>query len=113
WQPEPFDFDGRFWQVENGTPHVLPIQRPRPPLWLGALKPVGIRRAARLGDAWMVTPEMAFDEVEANSRIFAAERDAHGLPPARLPLRREIVVGPDRASTLALFEQRTRERYDA
>jgi len=113
WAGEPFDFDGRFWRLEGATPHVVPLQRPRPPLWLGALRPAGIRRAARLGDAWMVTPELPWDEVERGRAVFAAERDAHGLAPARLPLRREIVLGDSLDGALAAYEARTAGRYAA
>ena len=55
WAGEPFDFEGQFWTLRGATPHVLPIQRPHPPLWIGAMRTIGIRRAARLGDAWMLS----------------------------------------------------------
>lgn len=38
----------------------LPLQRPRPPLWIGGRKPASMRRAGRFGDVWMpymYTPE--------------------------------------------------------
>jgi alkanesulfonate monooxygenase SsuD/methylene tetrahydromethanopterin reductase-like flavin-dependent oxidoreductase (luciferase family) len=111
WLPEPFSVDGTFWQLENAEPHVLPVQRPRPPLWLGAMKPVGIRRAARLGDAWMVTPEMTFAEVGEGLEIFEGERRKHGLSPAQLPIRREIVFADDAASAMALYAERAQPRY--
>ncbi len=62
-----------------------PVQSPRPPIWLGAFKPGGIRRAARL-DGWIavamsvegsgmsLTPE-AFADLVA---IASAEREALG-----------------------------------
>ena len=111
WRPETFDFDGRHWQLKDATPHVTPLQQPGPPIWIGALLPLGVRRAARLGDAWMVVPELPFAEVEEYRLIFEAERARHGLPSARLPIRREIVIGADLADALAIYEARTHERY--
>jgi alkanesulfonate monooxygenase SsuD/methylene tetrahydromethanopterin reductase-like flavin-dependent oxidoreductase (luciferase family) len=113
WAPERFDFHGEFWTLRNASPHVLPLQRPHPPLWMGAMRPVGIRRAARLGDAWMVTPEMPFWEAEQGYEIFNGERRARGLEPVRLPIRREIVIGRDRADALSVYASRARERYIA
>jgi alkanesulfonate monooxygenase SsuD/methylene tetrahydromethanopterin reductase-like flavin-dependent oxidoreductase (luciferase family) len=62
-----------------------PVQSPRPPMWLGAFKPGGIRRAARL-DGWIavamsvegsgmsLSPEAFADQV----RMATAERAALG-----------------------------------
>lgn len=111
WRPQTFDFDGRYWQLEGATPHVTPLQQPGPPIWIGALLPLGVRRAARLGDSWMVVPELPFAEVEQYRLIFEAERAKYGLPSARLPIRREIVIGDDVESAMAVYESRTRERY--
>ena len=111
WQPDTFDFNGRFWRLQAATPHVTPLQRPGPPIWIGALRPPGVRRAARIGDSWMAGPGLSFAEIEEFQRVFEQERLRVGLPPARLPIRREIVFGPDLDAALALYEARTRERY--
>jgi alkanesulfonate monooxygenase SsuD/methylene tetrahydromethanopterin reductase-like flavin-dependent oxidoreductase (luciferase family) len=111
WRPEPFDFDGEFWQLHNATPHVLPVQRPHPPLWLGAMRSIGVRRAARLGDAWMVTPETPFWEARESYALFCAERAKRGLGPVAVPMRREIVIGRDRADALENYAARSRDRY--
>jgi alkanesulfonate monooxygenase SsuD/methylene tetrahydromethanopterin reductase-like flavin-dependent oxidoreductase (luciferase family) len=111
WQPEPFDFEGEFWTLRNATPHVLPLQRPHPPIWMGAMRPIGIRRAARLGDAWMVTPETPFWEAEEGWKMFTTERAKRGREPVRVPMRREIVLGRDRADALDIYASRSRDRY--
>jgi alkanesulfonate monooxygenase SsuD/methylene tetrahydromethanopterin reductase-like flavin-dependent oxidoreductase (luciferase family) len=113
WRPERFDFDGEFWQLKNATPHVLPLQQPHPPIWMGAMRSVGIRRSARLGDAWIVTPETPFWEAEEGWEMFTAERARLGLAPARVPMRREIVIGRDRADALEIYAARARDRYVA
>jgi alkanesulfonate monooxygenase SsuD/methylene tetrahydromethanopterin reductase-like flavin-dependent oxidoreductase (luciferase family) len=111
WKSEPFDFEGRHWQIRNATPHVVPLQRPHPLIWMGAMRQVGIRRAARTADSWMVTPEMPFWEVEQSRQTFATERIKHQLPAARLPIRREVVIGKDRNDALRIYEKRARSRY--
>jgi alkanesulfonate monooxygenase SsuD/methylene tetrahydromethanopterin reductase-like flavin-dependent oxidoreductase (luciferase family) len=111
WRPEPLDFDGEFWQLEGATPHVLPVQQPHPPIWMGAMRELGVKRAARLADAWMVTPETPFWEAEASYTTFSAVRAERGLDPVAVPMRREIVVGGDRAAALEHYRDRSRDRY--
>jgi alkanesulfonate monooxygenase SsuD/methylene tetrahydromethanopterin reductase-like flavin-dependent oxidoreductase (luciferase family) len=43
---------GRHLVAENVTVGPRPFQQPRPPIWFGALRPAGLRRAARW-DGWI------------------------------------------------------------
>lgn len=40
-----------------------PVQKPRPPIWVGAWSGVGVRRAARLADGWIADPIRTVSEV--------------------------------------------------
>jgi alkanesulfonate monooxygenase SsuD/methylene tetrahydromethanopterin reductase-like flavin-dependent oxidoreductase (luciferase family) len=54
WSDEPtVTFHGRFRDVEGLPIQPKPIQRPNPPLWVGGSAPKALRRAVRLGDAFM------------------------------------------------------------
>jgi alkanesulfonate monooxygenase SsuD/methylene tetrahydromethanopterin reductase-like flavin-dependent oxidoreductase (luciferase family) len=111
WSEPSFSFAGRFWQLNDATTHVRPVQEPRPPLWFGAMSPIGIRRAARLGDAWMITVETALSDVPDLLATFDAERRTHGLPTTRVPIRREIILAPDVDEALSIYETRAGERF--
>jgi alkanesulfonate monooxygenase SsuD/methylene tetrahydromethanopterin reductase-like flavin-dependent oxidoreductase (luciferase family) len=101
WTQDKVDFHGDHYQVEDSTVHIRPVQDPHPPLWLGAQTKVGIRRAARLGDAWPITPQVSAADLPTRVKVFADERERLGKPFRRLPLRREIVVGRDRGDATA------------
>lgn len=113
WSAERFDFDGEFWQLRGATPHVQPLQQPHPPIWMGAMRAVGVRRAARLADGWMITPETPFWEAQESYTTFSAIRTKRGLAPVPVPMRREIVLGRDRGHALDVYAARSRERYVA
>ena len=113
WNEEVVTFEGAFWQLREAPTHLHPIQRPRPPVWMGAMKAPGIRRAARLGDAWMIVPEAPFSEIERDVALYDEERLASGLDLPRLPLRREIVVGDSLDDALDRYAARSAERYRA
>jgi probable F420-dependent oxidoreductase len=78
WSETNVNFDGKFTSLEDFSLKPLPIQRPRPPIWISGRKPVAMRRAARFGDGWlpyMYTPErlaqslqVIRDECERNGR---------------------------------------------
>ncbi|MGV1047012.1 MAG: LLM class flavin-dependent oxidoreductase [Solirubrobacterales bacterium] len=101
WANDRVDFHGEFYSVPDGHVHVRPVQQPNPPLWLGAQTKVGIRRAARLGDAWPITPQVSAEELPDRLGIFVDERERLGKPVGRQPLRREIVIGRNREDAIA------------
>jgi probable F420-dependent oxidoreductase len=59
WSGEPTSYHGSWVDFDDLICAPGPVQRPRPPLWIGGNRPVGLRRALRLADAWVpwnVTP---------------------------------------------------------
>jgi alkanesulfonate monooxygenase SsuD/methylene tetrahydromethanopterin reductase-like flavin-dependent oxidoreductase (luciferase family) len=114
WTQEAVTHDGRFWQLEDAPTHVRPVQQPHPPLWIGGQSDAGVRRAARLGQAWTIPPSCSVVEVARWIELFQETRDELCLErAARFPLRREIAVARDREDALRLYEQRARNRYVA
>ena len=68
-------YDGRFTQLEGQILNPLPIQRPRPPFWIGGRGDASVRRAGRQGDGWLpylVTPEQVHTGLAA-ARQYAVE----------------------------------------
>jgi FMNH2-dependent dimethyl sulfone monooxygenase len=55
--PEPFDFNGRFYQMKKAELLPKPIQRPRPPLMSAAGSDRGRRFAAQYCDICFIAPE--------------------------------------------------------
>src|ERR1051326_5017445 len=73
WREERVTFDGRFTKVCDLALSPRPVQRPHPPLWIGARTEKATRRAARIGCHLMATlgPDPApgyVDELRACGR---------------------------------------------
>ncbi|MFV0457497.1 MAG: LLM class flavin-dependent oxidoreductase [Actinomycetales bacterium] len=113
WSQPRVSFSGQFWHLEDESTHVRPLQQPRPPIWLGAMKGVGVKRAARHGDVWTITPQQNIDEVERLVGVYARERIARDLPLNQLPLRRELMIGSDFDDAAARFISVARGKYEA
>jgi len=75
WTEERVTHEGRHYRVTNATVAPRPVQRPRPPMWFAGWVEPAIRRAARLGDAWLGGPSARLDELARCVRLY---RDARG-----------------------------------
>lgn len=101
WTHDEFSFDGRYFQLDEIPVHIRPVQQPHPPIWVGAGSAAGIERAARLDALWPITPQIAPGDLPSQLNVFFDAREAAGLSRSGCqPLRREIMIGQDRADAL-------------
>jgi alkanesulfonate monooxygenase SsuD/methylene tetrahydromethanopterin reductase-like flavin-dependent oxidoreductase (luciferase family) len=110
WTEDVVTHEGRFWSFSDGQTHIRPWQQPHPPIWIGAMKDAGVRRSARLGDGWPVTPETKVPEMVRLMALYEDERERLGLPQVKHPLRREIIPAPTTDAAFDRFEGMAKER---
>lgn len=55
WTEDSFSFSGRHYNFKNVSVTPKPVQKPHPPIWLGAISEAGVTRAARLGLPWITS----------------------------------------------------------
>ncbi|MCW2530060.1 MAG: class flavin-dependent oxidoreductase [Pseudonocardiales bacterium] len=102
WTQDRVTYKGRYFTLDDIPIHIRPIQQPHPPIWVGAGSKAGIERAARLGDAWPITPQVAPEDLPAQLGGFFDAREKAGFDRSgRQPLRREIMLGTNREDALA------------
>ncbi|MCB1741274.1 MAG: LLM class flavin-dependent oxidoreductase [Gammaproteobacteria bacterium] len=68
WTETDVSFDGRFTTLESFSLKPLPVQKPRPPIWISGRKDVAMKRTARYGDGWlpyMYTPEQLASSIKS------------------------------------------------
>lgn len=99
-------------RLDNVQLSLLPVQRPRPPVWMAANSDAAVRRAARTADTWMINPHATVDVIERQLGIFRSARTAAGLPPPdELPVIREVFCAPTRAAALELAQPYLSQKY--
>jgi alkanesulfonate monooxygenase SsuD/methylene tetrahydromethanopterin reductase-like flavin-dependent oxidoreductase (luciferase family) len=114
WSGEPVTYQGKHFQLRDARISMPPLQRPRPPIWLAANTDPGVRRAARLGDAWLMNPHTTLGALERQLALFREERRTAGRPPAReTPLIRECCVAPTAAAANAEGRPHLEAKYGA
>lgn len=59
WSGEPFTLDGRRFAAGGNVALPRPLQKPRPPLWVGGNSKRAIRRAVESADGWLPFPTPA------------------------------------------------------
>jgi alkanesulfonate monooxygenase SsuD/methylene tetrahydromethanopterin reductase-like flavin-dependent oxidoreductase (luciferase family) len=102
WDERPFSFGGRRYRFDGVSVYPVPVQQPRPPIWLAGWTPPGVRRAARLGDAWVTDPIQPLGALQAFGRFYGEACAEAGTQP-RTVLMREILIARSRSEALELF----------
>lgn len=105
WTEEKVTHAGRHYRVTNATVYPRPVQRPRPPIWFGGWVDPAVRRAGRLGEAWLGGPSAKLDEVAGCVRLYREARKEAGRDPAtgEVALMRYVFVAEnvERARAIA------------
>jgi alkanesulfonate monooxygenase SsuD/methylene tetrahydromethanopterin reductase-like flavin-dependent oxidoreductase (luciferase family) len=101
---------GHGYRLEGAHLAPLPLQRPRPPIWMAANSDAAVRRAAHLADTWFVNPHASVAEVERQLALFRSER---GSDPEELPMLREACIAPTEEEALAVARPYLAPKYEA
>lgn len=97
WTGKPFSYHGRHFSFDEVTVTPRPVRQPRPPLWVGAMSAVTLKRAGRIGDGWISDPLHNFDVLKAWSQIYRAAAAEAGNPRIEVALLRDAWVAESRA----------------
>ena len=101
---------GQGYRLEGARLGLLPVQRPRPPIWMAANNDSAVRRAARLADTWLVNPHTTVDELERQLVLFREER---GSDPEELPVIREVCIAETDEEAVELARPHLDSKYKA
>jgi alkanesulfonate monooxygenase SsuD/methylene tetrahydromethanopterin reductase-like flavin-dependent oxidoreductase (luciferase family) len=118
WESDPADFDGKFYRFANITVRPRPLQKPRPPIWVGADNMATVIRTLDIGDAWMVSGRHDATFIRSVLPEYRRRLDVLARPYTGLPMFRELHVAYGQHRAVENFERiveqmRTLEGPDA
>jgi alkanesulfonate monooxygenase SsuD/methylene tetrahydromethanopterin reductase-like flavin-dependent oxidoreductase (luciferase family) len=114
WTEDVVDMVGSHFTLAGASASPRPVQKPHPPIWIGANADPAIRRAARLGDCWYVNPHNRVGTIVRQVEIYKRALDEYGKPfPAEFPARREVFVAKSRAEAIRLSAPYLGAKYEA
>jgi alkanesulfonate monooxygenase SsuD/methylene tetrahydromethanopterin reductase-like flavin-dependent oxidoreductase (luciferase family) len=114
WTQASVTHTGSHFTLRDVSPSIRPVQRPRPPIWMGANADGAIRRAARLADCWYLPPHNRGDTLTRQMDVYKAELEKLDKPlPSELPIRREVFVAPTRAEAMRHWSGAIERKYQS
>lgn len=115
WTEEKVTMEGSHFNLIDASCPVKPLQKPLPPIWVGANADKAIKRAARVADAWFVNPHNRLDTIERQMGVYKQALEDNGKLdlPVDFPMMREVVVAKSRKEAIRLAEPYLKAKYDA
>ncbi len=102
WTQERTNFDGRYFTMRNAVANPKPIQKPYPPIWVGAGGPTMLKLTARHADVWNASGDAG--RSVANAVAASKELDqacaAIGRDPSEIRRSVQIPAGDDPAEII-------------
>jgi alkanesulfonate monooxygenase SsuD/methylene tetrahydromethanopterin reductase-like flavin-dependent oxidoreductase (luciferase family) len=113
WSETNVTHKGRFYTVEAATLGSTPVTPGGPPVYVAAKVDTAVKRAARIGDAWLIVNSDHLDTVRRQMGIYRAALAEYGRSPHEFPIARECYVGASHATAYAECRAALRYKYAA
>ena len=114
WTEERVTHHGKYYHLDDIGLSMRPVRPEGCPIWVGGSVPASVKRAARIGDAWITSFSQTFDELASLKQDYDAARTDADLPaPLTQPVCRECFIGPDNATALATCRAALLYKYKA
>ena len=110
WRGERFDFSGEHFELEDITIRPRPYSEPPPPLWIGASRIPGARRAGRIADGFVAGPSTDLESTVALTDAYRRAAEAAGRPPV-ICLMRDAWVAPTSAEAEQVYGPEVMDAY--
>lgn len=104
WTEPRVGYQGRILQLEDGTMAPQPVQKPRPPIWMGVGHPDAIRRAASIADGWMGSGGSSNAAFVRSVPILREALEKAGRDPATFPISKRVFLSVDERPEAARAE---------
>ncbi len=112
WTEDNVSIKGSHFELVDATVSLKPVQKPMPPIWMGANADAAVRRAAELADTWFINPHQRMATIERQLSLYRQALEEFGKPrPREVPLMREIFVASSQEEATRLARPYLEEKY--
>jgi len=93
-------FKGKFYSVTDHGISLKPFRPGGPPVWIAGLVEAAVKRAARIGDAWLIANATTLGATEPLMKIYRQALTEYGREATEFPIARECYVGASHATAM-------------
>lgn len=91
WQEHNLRYESERIKLRGVTLPTRPVREARPPIWVAANSDAAVRRAARLGDAWLINPHAKLKVLARQMDLYLRTLAELGRPnPTVVPMIKEV-----------------------
>jgi alkanesulfonate monooxygenase SsuD/methylene tetrahydromethanopterin reductase-like flavin-dependent oxidoreductase (luciferase family) len=113
WTEDRVSHQGRFYTVNDAGISVKPVRAGGPPLYIAAQAEVPVKRAARIGDAWLIVNIRGIGNLVPLMQTYRAALKEYGRSPIEYPITVECYVGESHATAHAECREPLEFKYNA
>jgi alkanesulfonate monooxygenase SsuD/methylene tetrahydromethanopterin reductase-like flavin-dependent oxidoreductase (luciferase family) len=100
WTEDRVTFEGKFYSVRDHGISLKPVQKGGPPVWVAGMVEASVKRAARIGDAWLIANAATLGDTEPLMKIYRETLKELGKTVTEFPITRECYVGSSHATAM-------------
>ena len=101
WTEDRVTYRGKAFVIEDMGIGLKPIRAGGPPIWLAATVEAAVKRAAEIGDGWLITNFAHLKDLVPQMKVYRDTLRAVGKAfPDDAPITRECYIGPTREKAL-------------
>jgi alkanesulfonate monooxygenase SsuD/methylene tetrahydromethanopterin reductase-like flavin-dependent oxidoreductase (luciferase family) len=93
WAGGKINFRGKFYSVEDHGISLKPHRPGGPPVWVAGLVDAAVKRAARIGDAWLIANATTLGATIPLMKLYRETLASLGKEVSEFPIARECYVG--------------------
>lgn len=100
WTEDKVTHHGRFYSVTDHGISLKPLQAGGPPVWIAGLVEAAVKRAARIGDAWLIANATTLGATEPLMKVYRETLAGLGKTVTEFPIARECYVGANHKTAM-------------
>lgn len=106
-------FHGKFYSVTDHGISLKPYRPGGPPVWVAGLVEAAVKRAARIGDAWLIANATTLGATQPMMKIYRDTLASLGKTVSEFPIARECYVGSSHATAMEECRAALEYKYDS
>lgn len=113
WAGGKITFAGKYYSVKDHGISLKPYRPGGPPVWIAGLVEAAVKRAARIGDAWLIANATTLGATIPLMKLYRETLAELGKTVREFPIARECYIGASRATAMEEYRAALEYKYNS